>query len=99
MKAIDYVLKCEKEDNPGHESDIEEYLDCHKVIYSEVTSERRWWDDTWNVIDLKGKLIGFGGVHTTGDGDTGWEFDPESVGYAERLEETKIVVTYRPVKA
>ena len=98
MKAIDYVFKCEKEDCPSHESDVEEYLDAHDVLYTEVTGSRRWWDDTYHVIDLKGTLIGFGGVHTTGDGDTGWEFDPESIGYAERHEETKVVVTYRPVE-
>jgi hypothetical protein len=85
----------------GSARDILETLqDSGERVYCEDAGSRRWWKDTFEVVDLDGMLIGFSGATTTGDDsptDKGWEFDPETCCEVEMHTETKIITTYRPI--
>jgi hypothetical protein len=64
------------------EQDIIDTIRDAKVIWSKMTSSRRWWDEEFCVVDIDGMLIGYDGADTTGDENAtekGWEFDPSSI--------------------
>ena len=78
---------------------IERILDA-KVIHSEVINERRWWNDTFNVVRIGGMYIGYGGAETTGDNspiDVGWELEPSSIVEVEPVQKT--VTVYKVVSS
>jgi len=63
------------------ESIIETILDA-RVIWSKMTTSRRWWDEEFRVVEIDGMLIGYDGADTTGDENAkekGWEFSPASI--------------------
>ena len=94
-----YCAKNGFEFDGGREDILETLEDSGEEVYSEDISDRRWWTDTFEVVEVDGMLIGFSGAKTTGDDsptDLGWEFDPESCCEVEVHTETKIIVTYKP---
>lgn len=69
-------------------------------IYSEVVDSRRWWDETFVVVEIDGMLIGYNGATTTGDDsayDKGWEFDPSSICEVKSEEVTVVKTVYTPI--
>ena len=85
-------------DFDGSSGDILETLqDSGEEVYSRVTRSARWWDETFEVVDVDGMLIGFNGAITTGDSNAdelGWEFDAESCCEVEKHTETKVITKY-----
>lgn len=75
-------------------STIREY--CH-AIWSGDPVERRWWTEKFFVVEIGGRLIGYVDGVTTGDDsaeDKGFEFDPDTICWAEPVEVT--VTNYVP---
>ena len=59
------------------------------AIYSEETCGSRWWNNTFQVSEINGKLIGYDWAETTGDDSPywkGWVFDEDSICYVEPKE-------------
>lgn len=55
----------------------------------------------FRVVEIDEMLIGYNDAKTTGDSspsDCGWEFDPESCCEVEKVTETKIITSYKPLK-
>lgn len=76
---------------------IIEYLIETDPIYEEDCGSSRWWMNTFRVVEVGSKLIGFEWATTTGDNnarDMGWEFDPKSICEVEKKIEIKEVITY-----
>lgn len=101
MTALEFVKDIVAKENPGNKEitsdDVLEYLRDNE-IHSEVVGDRRWWNDTFNVANFDGILIGFNCAETTGDNtpfDVGFEFDENSVCYVEPVEKTVVVTTYK----
>jgi len=82
-------------------AEIHETLrECCKHLHSEKVTSLRWVDVYFNVVELDGVLIGYQDYQTTGDNspsDCGYEFDPDSICDVEKIEETKVVVTYKKI--
>lgn len=102
-KIYEHLNKyCKKDGYEFEESDILEILqECGPQLHEEIVDEKRWWDEIFKVTEIDGMLIGYYDARTTGDltpHESGWEFDPESCCEVERHEETKIVVSYKPIK-
>jgi uncharacterized protein YuzE len=100
LSAIDYVKKlCADSGYEPTPKNMVEVLCCGKQVHREVTGEHRWYEDTFIVVDLKGRLIGFDFFHTTGDAnwrDMDLEFDQSSICDVEAVQQT--VTTYQPKK-
>lgn len=104
QKIYDHLKKyCKKNEyNFENDEDILETLqDSGEEIYSEKIDYKRWWNDIFKVVKIDGMLIGYNDARTTGDrspSDCGWEFDPESCCEVEKITETKIITSYKPLK-
>lgn len=64
-------------------------------IYKVVIDKRRWWNETFKVVEINGLKIGYDWAESTGDvgvRDLGWEFDYTSI--CEVIEKEKIVKYY-----
>jgi hypothetical protein len=80
----------------SEDSIIETILESEPV-HHEVINERRWWADTFQVVEIDGMLIGFNGAYATGDDspqDKGWVFDPDTIGEVEQKEVTITKTVY-----
>lgn len=78
-------------DDASDDAIIETIRDA-KVIWSKMTTSRRWWDEEFRVVEIDGMLIGYDGADTTGDEsatDKGWEFDPSSICEVEAKQVVK----------
>lgn len=100
MTALEFVKDVVAKDNADAKevtpNDVLEWL-CDNEIHSEVTSNRRWWNDTFNVAKYGDILIGFDYAETTGDDtpcEKGFEFDEDSVCYVEAVKKTVVVTGY-----
>ena len=80
-------------DDASDEGIIETITDS-KTVFKKTTGDRRWWTETFNVVEVDGLMIGFDWAETTGDEnakDKGWEFDPSSICEVVAKEVTKTV--------
>lgn len=69
-----------------------------KRVHQEEIDSRRWWSDTFEVVEIMGKLVGYNGATTTGDDtpiEKGWEFDPNSLYFVEKVTEMVEVTSYK----
>jgi hypothetical protein len=69
-----------------------------KKVYSEKIGSHRWYDDMFNVVDIKGMNIGFNDFYMTGDNspsDMGLEYDINSICEVKEVE--KKVIVYEKV--
>ena len=98
-KIKNHIKKYNKEHKYGiDDEDIIETITEAQIIYTEVTEKHRWWNDTFNVCNLNGLLIGYDWAETTGDMgifDVGWEFDPKSI--CEVVEDREIKIVYKKI--
>lgn len=92
---------CRKEKYDFDDGDILEILqECGHELHEEIVDEHRWWDEIFKVTEIDGMLIGYYDAKSTGDltaHESGWEFDPDLCHEVERHEETKVVVSYKPI--
>ena len=71
-----------REFDDASDEGIIEAITEEDVIWSKPINERRWWTDTFNVVEIDGMMIGFMWAETTGDENArekGWEFNPSSI--------------------
>lgn len=90
--ALEFVKAYNEKQGYGTKpKELYETLVESKEIYSKKTSEHRWWNDYFIVVELDETLIGFTGGEATGDtslSDLGWEFNPDTICEVEAKEKT-----------
>lgn len=75
---------------PDNDTLIEIIMEA-RAIYEEITCERRWWNDTFKVVNINGLLIGFKSAKANRDEsmqDLGWEFDQSTICEVKAVEKT-----------
>ena len=68
------------------------------LVDEKEINRRRWWTETFRVVEIDGTLIGYEYATTTGDesaAEKGWEFDPLTICKVVAREVTMTV--YDPV--
>lgn len=81
------------------DEDLIEVVTEANEISSTIEGSHRWYDVTWNVVEIDGMYIGYAGYHITGDNnmfDMGLEYDLDTFQECKRVEKT--VYAYEPVK-
>lgn len=92
MNALEFVKETMMADE-GEGCDlspesIHDYLVNQPLVYEENKGKHRWYIDTFCVTTVAGRIIGYTSFDCTGDGCDGWEFDENSVCFAEKYEVT-----------
>lgn len=81
------------------EESLIETLKESKTLYSTTISHHRWYDVTFNVVNINEKLICFNWYYFTGDAsvkDMDLQFDITSIGLAE--EKTRMETYFERIK-
>jgi hypothetical protein len=102
QKIKEHVVKYNKSKGWGEdeESVIETIIDS-KEVFSKTIDSRRHWDETFNVVEVDGMLIGYDGARTTGDmsaEEKGWEFDSDTICEVKKETETETKTVYKEVR-
>ena len=101
-KALENLKEyCKRQGYGTTDDDLYEILQEGTIVYSEVYDSRRWWDVTENVTEIEGVLYMWEDASTTGDNtpkECGWEFNVDDIRFAEKVVETKEVISYRQRK-
>ena len=95
-KALEFVLEQTKKDREEYQIDIYECIAYLETVYSEEVSVRNWWIETFEVVQLGDRLIGFNSARATGENsplEIGWEFNEDSICFVEKYEKT--ITAYR----
>ena len=77
---------------------FETIRDMGKLVYTEIGSSHRWYDEVFKVVELEGMLIGYKDFHITGDNsvaDMGLKYDADSI--CEVVKKQKTVDYYEKV--
>jgi hypothetical protein len=103
-KIKDHIVNYCKKNGWGYDSDDELWetiTESGKEVYRGNRDQHRWYNEYFVVVDLNGMEIGFYDAETTGDNsasDIGWEFDLDRCCEVEKTEETKVIITYKPIE-
>jgi hypothetical protein len=90
---------CQKNNWATSDEDLREVLTEGKRVYKEIGAAHRWYDETFEVVNIDGMLIGFDYYHTTGDcslRDHDLTLDLNTV--CEVRQKERSVIYYEPVK-
>lgn len=98
--ALEFVTEYVKKEYGTEEDRVIFDLLQDNIIWSEDLHSSRWWNNTFEVSNINGVLIGWNGANTTGDDrpqDKGWDFDKNSICYVESVTETITVTKYKKI--
>lgn len=98
MTAYEFVVKYNESKGWDIENDsiFETLRDGANTVFIGDRDEHRWYTEYFCVVDLDGTLIGFTNARSNTESatlaDMGYEFDIDSICYAEKVE--KVIYVY-----
>lgn len=90
---------CLKNGYPITDGNLLETLTEAESVYEEEGDAHRWWIDTFKVVKIGDKFIGYGWGKVTGDNglsDTGWEFFKGSAVFCVPKTITNVIYVPKP---